>query len=122
MHTEFVPEGKTVNAECYKGVMDRLLKRIQWVRPAALCSRHFFLLHDNAPSHKTASICQFLTPKMLQPFITPVLSRFISARLFSVPKLKMKLKGLRFAEIQEAVTDELKKGQKEEFSAAFQKL
>jgi len=59
---------------------------------------------------------------MLQPFITPVLSRFISARLFSVPKLKMKLKGLRFAEIQEAVTDELKKGQKEEFSAAFQKL
>jgi hypothetical protein len=37
----------------------------------------------------------------------------------------MKLKGLRFAdvvEIQEAVTDELKKVQKEEFSAAFQKL
>jgi hypothetical protein len=37
----------------------------------------------------------------------------------------MKLKGLHFAgvvEIQEAVTDELKKFQKEEFSAAFQKL
>ena len=37
----------------------------------------------------------------------------------------MKLKGLYFtdvAEIQEAVTDELKKVQKEEFSAAFQKL
>jgi len=28
MHKEFVPEGKTVNAEFYKGVMDRLLKRI----------------------------------------------------------------------------------------------
>jgi hypothetical protein len=40
-------------------------------------------------------------------------------------KSKMKLKGLHFkdvAEIQEAVTDELKKFQKEEFSAAFQKL
>jgi len=39
--------------------------------------------------------------------------------------LKIKLKGLHFAdvnEIQEAVTDELKKVQKEEFSAAFQKL
>jgi hypothetical protein len=65
---------------------------------------------------------------MLQPFITPspVLFRFISARLFFLPpKLKMKLKGLHFAdvaEIQEAVTDELKKVQKEEFSAAFQKL
>jgi len=37
----------------------------------------------------------------------------------------MKLKGLYFAdvaEIQEALTDELKKVQKEEFSASFQKL
>jgi len=37
---------------------------------------------------------------------------------FLFPKLKMKLKGLHFAdvaEIQEAVTDELKKFQKEEF-------
>jgi hypothetical protein len=37
----------------------------------------------------------------------------------------MKLKGLNFAddaEIQEAITDELKKAQKEEFSAAFQKM
>ena len=37
----------------------------------------------------------------------------------------MKLKGLHFAdvaEIQEAITDELKKAQKQEFSAAFQKL
>jgi len=63
---------------------------------------------------------------MLQPFITPlVVSRFISTILFSVPKLKTKLKGLHFAdvaEIQEAVTDELKRAQKEEFSAVFQKL
>ena len=28
VHKEFVPEGKTVNAKFYKGVMDRLLKRI----------------------------------------------------------------------------------------------
>jgi hypothetical protein len=44
---------------------------------------------------------------------------------FLFPKLKKKLKGLNFgdvAEIQEAITDELKKVQKEEFSAAFQKL
>jgi hypothetical protein len=44
---------------------------------------------------------------------------------FLFPKLKMKLKGLHFAdvvEIQEAVTDELKKVQKEEFLAAVQKL
>ena len=44
---------------------------------------------------------------------------------FLFPKLKMKLKGLHFvdvAEIQEVITDVLKKVQKEEFLAAFQKL
>jgi hypothetical protein len=49
---EFVPEGNTANAEFYKGVMDRLLKRIQRVRPAAFCSRDFFLLHLFDPSTK----------------------------------------------------------------------
>ena len=66
VHKDFIPEGKTANAEFYKGVMDRLLKSIQRVRPAAFCSRDFFLLlHDNAPAQKAASVCQFLTPKML---------------------------------------------------------
>jgi hypothetical protein len=94
------------------GVMDCPMKRIQRVRPAPFCCRDFSLLHDNVPAHKPASIYQFLTQKMLQPFITPpVISRFISARLFLFPKLKMKLKCLHFAdvaEIQEAVTDNLK--------------
>jgi hypothetical protein len=111
--------------------MDRLLKRIKRVRPAAFCCRDFFLLHDNAPAHKAASVCQFLTPKMLQPFITlplPFIPYFPDLSLpdyFLFPKLKIKLKGLHFvdvADIQEAVTNELKKVQKEEFSAAFQKL
>jgi len=44
VYKDFVPEGKTVNAEFYKGVMDRLVKRIQWVRPAAFCYRDFFLV------------------------------------------------------------------------------
>jgi hypothetical protein len=44
VHKEFVPEGKTVNAEFCKGVMDCLLKRIQRVRPAAFWSRGFFFL------------------------------------------------------------------------------
>ena len=116
MHKEFVPEGKTVNAEFYKEGMDRLLKRIQQVRPAAICSRDFVLLHDKAPAHKATSVCRFLTPKKLQPFITPPYSPDLPPPdYFLFPKLKMKLKGLHFAdvaEIQEAVTDELKKVQK----------
>jgi len=69
VHKEFVPEEKTVNAEFYRGVMGRLLQRIPRVRPAAFCYRDFFLLHDNAPASKTASVCQFFTQKTLQPFI-----------------------------------------------------
>ena len=41
------------------------------------------------------------------------------------PKLKINLKALDFADftkIQKAITDELKKLQKEEYSAAFQKM
>jgi histone-lysine N-methyltransferase SETMAR len=44
---------------------------------------------------------------------------------FLFPKLKIKFKGLQFAdvaEVQEAATDELKKFQTEKFSATFQKL
>ena len=126
MHKEFVPDGKTAHAEFYKGVMDRLLKHIQRVGPAAFCSRDFVLLHDNAPAHKTASVCQFLTQKKCHNPLSPLYSPDLAPPdYFLFPKLKMKLKGLHFAdvaEIKEAITDELKEVQKEEFSAAFQKL
>jgi histone-lysine N-methyltransferase SETMAR len=126
VHKEFIPEGKTVNAEFYKGVMGRLLKRVKWVHPAAFCSRDFFLLHNKAPAHKTASVCQFLPPKKCYNILSPPYSPDLSPPdYFLFPKVKMKLKGLHFvdvAEIKEAVTDKLRKVQKEEFLAAFQKL
>ena len=106
--------------------MDRLLKRIHWVCPAAFCSRDFFLLHNNAPAHKAARVCQFLTPQNVRTLYHPVYSPDLPLTdYFLFPMLKMKLKGLHFAdvaEIQEAVTDEFKKVQKEEFLAALQKL
>jgi hypothetical protein len=123
VHKELVPDGKTVNSEFYKGVMDHLLKRIERVRPAAFCCRDFFLLHDNAPSQKSVSVCLFLHQKCYNPLSHPVLSRLPPPDYFLFPKLKMKLKGLHLAdvtEIQEAVTDELKNVQKEECSGAFQ--
>jgi len=49
---------------------------------------------------------------MLQPFISPVLSKFISARLFSVPQVENEVKGLHFAdvaEIQEVVRSSKKR-------------
>jgi len=63
---------------------------------------------------------------MLQPFITICTFQiYLCPDYFLFQKLKMKLKGLHFgdvAEIQETITNELKKVQKKEFLAAFQKL
>jgi len=92
VHKEFVPEGKTVNADFCKGVMDCLPKHIQRVRPAMFCFQDFILLHDNAPAHKAASVWQYLTQKNVTTFISPVFSRFISARLSSVPQVENKVK------------------------------
>jgi hypothetical protein len=63
--------------------------------------------------------------KCYDPLSPPILSRFIYTRLFSAPQVENEVKRTPLcdvAEIQEAVTDELKKIQKEEFLAAFQKL
>jgi len=82
-------------------------------------------LHDNAPAHKTASVYQFLTPKKCYSPLSPPTPQIYLHQTPPPPKLKMKLKGLHFAdvfEIQEAITGEVKKVQKEKFSAAFQKL
>jgi hypothetical protein len=100
--------------------MDRPLNGIHRICPAAFCSRDFFLLHDNAPAHKAASVCQFLTKKKkVTTFISPLCSQDLSPPdYFMFPELKMKLKGLQFAdvaEIQEAVTHELKRALKRNF-------
>jgi hypothetical protein len=97
VHKEFVTEGKTVNAEFYRGLKDRLLKRFQRVRPAAFCSREFFILQDNAPAYKAAGFCQFLTPKNVTTRYHPLYSPDLSPPDYLLfPKFKMKLKELQF--------------------------
>ena len=79
------------------------------------------------PPTKLQVFANFLPQKnevtaLYQPPYSPELSL---PDFFLFPKLKMKLKGLHLADVaetQEDVTDELKKVQNEEFSAAFQKL
>jgi transposase len=68
-------------------------------------------LHDNAPAHKAASVCEFFTLKNFTTLHFPPYCPDLSPPdYFLSPKLKMKLKELYFAdvaEIQEAVSDEL---------------
>ena len=44
VHKESVPEGETLNAEFYKGVIDRFLKRIHRVRPVCVLLSRLFLV------------------------------------------------------------------------------
>ena len=86
VHKEFVTEGKPLNPEFYKGAMDRIMKRIRRVRPAAFCCRDLFLLHDNAPAHKAASFCQFLTPKnVTTPYHSRTLQIYLLQNIFCSP-------------------------------------
>jgi hypothetical protein len=59
VHKAFIPEGKIVNAEFYKEVMNRLLKRIQRFRPAAFCSRIFSCCTIMRPPTKQQMFANF---------------------------------------------------------------
>jgi hypothetical protein len=86
VHKEFIPEAKTVNAEFYKEVMDRLLKRIHLAGPASFCPKDFFLMHDNAPTHKAASVCEFLTQKNIISLYYPhTLQIYLRQTIFCSP-------------------------------------
>jgi hypothetical protein len=85
------------------------------------------LLHEKAPPPPPQG-CKYLPifdpKKCYNSLSAPYSPDLTPPDYFLFPKLKMKLKGLHFAdvaEIQEAVTDELKKVQKE-VSTGFQKL
>jgi len=85
-HKKFIPDGKTVNAGFCKGVMDRLLKHISTCLYVAFCSRDFFLLHNNAPTHKAASVGQFLTPKNVTTLYHPhTLQIYLHQTIFCSP-------------------------------------
>ena len=60
VHKEFVPEGETVNREYYLQVLHRLWSRIVRVIPEYPEGKQLFLLHDNAPPHKTKKVKDFL--------------------------------------------------------------
>ena len=74
IHNEFFPESKTINAGYYKGVMERLLNRIRRVRRGMCEFAYWFLLHDNAPSHNTTIVKQFLAQRKVTVLDHPLYS------------------------------------------------
>ena len=61
VHTEFVPQGRTVNQFYYREILERLRKRVVRVRPSI--ADNWMLHHDNAPCHTASSVIEFLAKK-----------------------------------------------------------
>ena len=65
VHTEFVPQGHTVNQFYYREILERLRKRVVRVRPSI--ADNWMSNHDNAPCHTAISVIEFLAEKGIPP-------------------------------------------------------
>ena len=112
VHYEFLRQGRTVNKEYYLEVMQRLCEAVRKKRPDAWRENRWMLQHDNAPSHSSFLLGDFLakhaTTVLPQPPYSPDLA---PADFFLFPTLKSTLKGRRFESTETMKTN----------SKAFQK-
>jgi len=98
VHKEFVPQGQTVNKQCYREVLEQLRKRVHRVRPEIADT--WMLHHDDAPCHTAISVNEFLAKKSISMLPQPPYSPDLSpCDFFIFPKLKLHLKGRHFGTV-----------------------
>ncbi len=70
VHTNYVPRGKTVNADYIIGTVQKFLKALKAKRPE-LVPEECFLHWDNAPVYTAQKVQQFLAKKQIQLLLNP---------------------------------------------------
>lgn len=122
VHKEFVPPGQTVNAPFYLSVLKRLVHRIRRIRP----EYHWRLLHDNAPSHRSTLVTDFLTKNhILTVNHSPYSPDLAPCDFYLFGKMHLPMKGKRYADvaaIQKDCTDILKAITADELKHSFDML
>jgi hypothetical protein len=99
VHSEFIPQGQTINQAYYMEILKWLLEAMN-KRPE-LCSNDRILHCDNAPAHKVHSTKQFLAQKLVTEMEHLPCSPDLTLNYFWLfPKTKCTLKGLRFQDIK----------------------
>lgn len=124
IHQEFVPQGQTVNKEFYVEVLRRLREDVRRKRPELWKNKNWVLHHDNAPSHSSLLVGQYLASKQVAVLPHPPYSPDLApADFFLFPKLKTTLKGCRFQSVDEIKQNSLRQLHtisKKEFQGAYQ--
>jgi len=102
VHREFVPPGKTVNADFYCDVLRRLHENVWRKRPQKWRNQNLIIHHDNAPAHRTFKVSQFLAKNNMTVIPhSPYSHDLAPCDLFLFPKLKLRMKGRTFNTIEE---------------------
>jgi len=120
VHKEFVPPGQTVNTAFYVEV----LKRLKTSRARSPGDRqHWGLHHDNAPSHASLLVREFLAKQTVATLHQPPYSPDLDPPdFFLFPWLKFSLKGHHFGtvkNVQAAVMSALKEIPVQDFQASY---
>jgi histone-lysine N-methyltransferase SETMAR len=71
VHSEFVPNGETVNQAFYLQVLKHLRDAVRWKRLELWQIREWWLHHDNTPAHKALCVQQFLTKNGMTQLLHP---------------------------------------------------
>ena len=121
VHKEFVPPGQTVNAVFYVEVLKRLKTRVARVRLEIAST--WVLYHDNAPSHASLLVREFLAKQTVATLHQPPYSPDLDPPdFFLFPWLKFSLKGHHFGtvkNVQAAVMSALKEIPVQDFQASY---
>ena len=96
VHKTFEQEGCTVNAEYYKGVLDRLISRIRRVSPALYRTCDFFLPARQRPGafgSNNSTVSDSKKSRNIEP--PTILVIFVSPRLLPVPEGEVAAEGCK---------------------------
>jgi len=101
VHYEITAQGQTVNHQCYLEVLTRLRESV-WRKRPGLWPDKWILHHDNALAHDALRVREFLAKNSITKMDNPPYSPDLAPCDFWLfPKLKIALKGQRFADLSE---------------------
>jgi histone-lysine N-methyltransferase SETMAR len=104
VHTEFIPEGVTVNKHRYKEILRRLRNSIRRKHLELWRRKNWLLLH-NAPAHYSALVQKELAKRQVTVLSHPPYSPDLTTcDFFLFPRLKEKIHGHRFQLAKEIIT------------------